>query len=423
MGSIYYQITEVTDYGPFVTKLVLPMKVNVTAEAVKASCFSVYVERKDTQGEVLLLPKSWFERDVKIASKGYCAVKEAYPSCLDGVRSAEGEFVTLELKCEPNGLTSTIAAASGMLNEFVISDFKVTQIAEIAANGQLLSGLEFNMYAGNTMKQTEGFLQGISSYVEEPLKYGYYVPQTGNGKRPLIIWLHGGGEGGQDPAIAYAGNKVVNLASDTIQSKFGGAFVLVPQSPTFWMNDGIEVLGRSGKTIYVSALKALIDEFIASNDSSIDTNRIYIGGCSNGGFMTMRMLIDYPDFFAGAYPICEALFDETISDENIKSIKHIPIWFTHAKDDNIVNPEETAVPTYNRLIEAGAKHVHFSYFDQVVDLHELFAGEEGKPYVYHGHFSWIYALNDDCRLDYNGKPVMEDGKEVTLMTWLAKQSL
>lgn len=425
MGRNYYMITEVTDLGPFVTKLVLPMTAIVKAEAVKPECFNVYVERKDRKGDILMLPKSWTERDVLKPSKGYCVVTDAYPSTVDGGRTDEGEFVTLELKKSPFGITSRIASSKGLygMNEFVVNDFRITQTADIPAEGETLTGFVFDRCAGDTMKQTEGFLHGISSYADEPLQYGYFVPQTGGGKRPLLIWLHGGGEGGQDPAIAYAGNKVVNLASDEMQAKFGGAFVLAPQTPTFWLDDGSGMYGRSGKTKYGKALKALIDEFIARNDAAIDTSRIYIGGCSNGGFMTMRMVLDYPDFFAAAYPVCEALYDETISDAELKAIVHMPIWFVHAKDDEIVKPDETAVPTYERLIRAGANNVHFTLYDNVVDLHGVFTEETEEPYAYNGHFTWIYALNDDCRLDYDGEPVTVDGEEVSLMAWLAMQRL
>jgi predicted esterase len=421
MGKNYYTITEITDMGPFITKLVLPMIARVKADAVRPECFSVHVERKNKLGELLLLPKSWLERDTKEPSKGYCEVQDAYPSCQSGERGEEGEFVTLEIKIKPFGISSSIAAPNGK-NEFVLCDYRITQIAEIPTDGQKLTGLVFDRCAGNTMKQAEKFLHGISSYEDEPLKYGYFVPQSGNGRRPLIIWLHGLGEGGDDPTIGYAGNKVVNLASDAIQSKFGGAFVLVPQTTTFWMNDGSGQLGRTGQSMYGKALKALIDEFIASNDAAIDTNRIYIGGCSNGGFMTMRMVVDYPSFFAAVYPICEALYDEVISDADIAAIKHVPIWFTHSRNDSLVKLEETTEPTYKRLIKAGASKVHFSLFDKVTDLHGLFS-EEGGPYEYNGHFSWIYALNDDCVLDYDGKPVVEDGKEVSLWEWLSMQRI
>ncbi|GBF76866.1 hypothetical protein PA598K_05374 [Paenibacillus sp. 598K] len=421
MGNIYYTITTVTDLGPFHTKLVLAVGTEVDAEAVSADAFNVYVERRAVNGETLMLPKSWEEQHIRVASRGYGVIKDAYPSTQGGERLSRGEYVTLELKLQPFGVNSPLAAPNG-LNEFVLCDYRITQTAVIESAAGPLSGLVFDRCAGDTMSQAEKFLHGRSSYAEEPLGYGYYSPQHGGGRRPLIIWLHGAGEGGQDPTVAYAGNKVVHLASDDIQALFGGAFVLAPQTPTFWMDDGSGQYGRTGKSRYSAALKALIDEFIARNDAAIDTSRIYIGGCSNGGFMTMRMVVDHPDFFAAAYPVCEALFDETISDADIEAIRHVPIWFTHARADHVVKPEETSIPTYERLLRAGASEVHFSLFDEVVDLHGLFTEEQGEPYVYHGHFSWIYMLNDDCRLDYDGKPVLVDGKEVSLLQWLAQQA-
>jgi hypothetical protein len=158
------------------------------------------VERKDNKREILILPKIWLEKDDKVPSKGYCEVKDAYPSCQHGGRREEGKYVTLEMKYEPLGLSSAVAAPNEM-NEFIISDYRITRIAEILAEGEVLTGMVFDLCAGNTMeKQAEGFLQGTSSYDEEPLKYGYFISQTGNGRRPLLIWLHGGREGGEEPA-------------------------------------------------------------------------------------------------------------------------------------------------------------------------------------------------------------------------------
>ena len=203
---IRLKVGKVWPLGPFHTKLILPVNRNVKAKAVKPECFSVYVERKDHQGGVLMLPKSWSELEVKVPSKGYCVVKDAYPSSPDGERKEEGEFIMLEMKFRPFDLLTPIAAPNGQ-HEFVICDYRITQIAEIPTEAEPLSGLVFDRCAGDTMKQAEKFLHGISSYKEEPLTYGYFVPQTGNGRRPLMIWLHGAGEGGQDPTVAYAGNK------------------------------------------------------------------------------------------------------------------------------------------------------------------------------------------------------------------------
>ena len=106
---------------------------------------------------------------------------------------------------------------------------------------------------------------------------------------------------------------------------------------------------------------------------------------------------------------------------DIGKIAHMPIWFTHAACDTIVPPEETAVPTYKRLKAAGAENVHFSYYDRVLDQTGMFKKEDGTPYEYFGHGSWIYTLNDDCHLDFDGSEVTVDGKPVTIFQWLALQ--
>lgn len=180
------------------------------------------------------------------------------------------------------------------------------------------------------------------------------------------------------------GNKVVNLASDDIQSIFKRAYILTPQSPTMWMDDGTGKYTSDGTSMYTKSLMALIESYIASN-SDIDTSRIYLGGCSNGGYMTMRMIISYPDYFTAAYPICEAYSDSWITDEQIEAIKDIPIWFTHSKDDTTVPIDRSTNATYARLLAAGAENIHKSTFETVVDLY-------GNRQM--GHWSWIYTLNN-----------------------------
>lgn len=418
MSKGYYTHIRITDFGPYVTKLILP--VPSPAKDVEPGAFSVYVQRMDEKGEPLLLPKSWMAVDDKEPSCGYIPVTRAYPSDMTGEPDDTGSFITLELSYGPlYQLASCISAPAG-LNVFVNMRFTVTQTMPIdTANGPL-TGLTYDYPLGSACPDSAGWINDTSR-TQEPLNYGYYIPQTVEpGPRPLIIWLHGAGEGGVDPSVAYMGNKVVALSSPKVQELFGGAYVLAPQTPTFWMNDGSGEYGRSGKSMYSKALMDCIEDFVSRN-GNIDRDRIYIGGDSNGGFMTMRMFIDHPDYFAAAFPVCEALYDETITDENISGIKDKPIWFTHAKNDPVVKPSETVEPTYKRLIAAGAKNVHFTFWDNIRDIHEGFVDQEGKPFEYIGHFAWIPMLNDDCRLDYDGKPVAIDGREVTLLQWLAEQ--
>ncbi len=418
MSKGYYSITRITDFGPYVTKIILPVPSPI--KEVSPESFSVYVERMDQSGELLLLPKSWMAVDDKEESRGYIPVKKAYPSDVSGEPCASGGFITLETAYGPLcQLASCISAPKG-LNVFVNMRFTVTQTGPLETSEGTVSGLVYDYPLGTSCPDSKGWINDTSR-TSEPLNYGYYIPQSVEpGPRPLIIWLHGAGEGGVDPSVAYMGNKVVALSSERVQKLFGGAYVLAPQTPTFWMNDGSGEYGRSGKSIYAGALMDCIEDFVSRNEN-IDRGRIYIGGDSNGGFMTTRMFIDHPDYFAAAFPVCEALYDETITDENINSIKDKPVWFTHAKNDPVVKPEETVLPTYKRLIAAGAKNVHFTFWDNIKDIHEGFTDADGNPFEYIGHFAWIPMLNDDCKLDYDGSPVTIDGEPVTLLQWLSKQ--
>ncbi len=219
-----------------------------------------------------------------------------------------------------------------------------------------------------------------------------------DGKNPLIIWLHGAGEGGTDIDIALLGNDVTNLGEEKIQSYFKkdgkeGAYVLAVQTPTFWMDNGQGGQGDgAGESIYTETLMETIESYVASN-SDIDTEHIYLGGCSNGGFMTMQMAMSYNDYFAAYYPVCEAKPDANITDENIATLKDSAIWFTAAANDTTVNPEQYTNATYKRLMAAGASDVHYSFFENVK------GSDSGKEVEYMGHYSWIYTLKDECTLD------------------------
>ena len=216
---------------------------------------------------------------------------------------------------------------------------------------------------------------------------------------PLVIWLHGMGEGGTDPDIALLGNDVTALGEEEIQSHFvkgkqKGAYVLAVQTPTMWMNSGDgQNNGGVGHSIYTKTLKATIDKYIADN-GDIDMNRIFVGGCSNGGYMTMEMAITYGDFFRAFYPCCEAYSDSFVTDDDIQKLKNYPMWFIHAANDTTVNANNFVIPTYQRLKEAGAKDLHFSYFTDVT-------GTDGNPAgnSYQGHYSWIYIFRDEVQYD------------------------
>jgi len=276
-------------------------------------------------------------------------------------------------------------------------------------------------YKNPITKKMENLKLEMAAYEPENLKSG--------AKKPLIIWLHGQGEGGTDPDIDILGTETSALAKEEIQKYFTtkgtdvkGAFVLAVQSPTYWMDEGDGTNGNgSGNSRYTQILMDTIKEYIKHNPY-VDVNRIYLAGDSNGGYMTVNMIITYPDYFAAVVPICEAYayyeygrnadgtyktnnvevsaggknsaisrFVETkklwVTNEKIQKMKKTPVWFIAAEDDMIVTPKKFSLPTYQDLLKAGAGNAWFSYYENVV-------GTDVPNSRFPGHFSWIYFLNN-----------------------------
>ncbi|MBR2259384.1 MAG: prolyl oligopeptidase family serine peptidase [Blautia sp.] len=252
------------------------------------------------------------------------------------------------------------------------------------------------------------------------LRYAAYEPEAlvnDGAKNPLIIWLHGQGEGGTDPDIVLLGNEVTALSEEPIQGYFtteggaNGAYVLVVQAETYWMDGGDGTNGAGDNdSRYTEALMDAIQKYVDSNED-LDTNRIYLGGCSNGGYMTVNMLVSYPDYWAAAYPNCEAYAfyqfasaegdgsamggensfgasqERWMTEEKIEAIKDIPIWFAQSADDTIVIPAAFGLPTYQALLKAGAANVWFSLFETI-------QGVDDPTAQYMGHWVWCYLFND-----------------------------
>lgn len=393
----YDIIVEGFDWGPGVTKAIVTLDSEVSN--VTKDMFNV----KET--------KNWFEGIQRFDR----TVINAYTSDEEGSRvETPSKNITIELRVNPNeGNPFLYDLQSGRNNwaDPYSLDITLAEGVELEVGDNTIDDININSkYINREIPTIDKFKEEIyNAEGDISMKYAYYEPDTDTEKKPLIIWLHGAGEGGSDTTINTLGNEVGALIEDSIQNKFGGAYVLAPQSPTMWMDIGGSSYTTDGSTIYLDSLMNLIKNYVNMNEG-IDTNRIYVGGCSNGGFMTMALILENPEYFAAAYPICEAFSDSWITEDKLQGIKDLPIWFTYAINDSVVNPLGTSVATINRLKNINAKDVKVSEFNNVVDTSGLYKDEEENPYEYNGHWSWIYAFNDECK----------DGEE-SLWSWLAKQ--
>lgn len=397
----YRWVVEGFDWGPAVNKVILSLGEN-TKEA-NANHYQVLAHRSLKGVEI---PSE--------SASGMRTVTYAYVSDEQGNRLEEGKFVTLVLSVAPNMPLSSPFQYTRINNRGgnYWVDYKLTVI-------HTKSGQVWNNPVGKIMPLVDDFdLKGKFTYGDGmQMSYAAYAPNEINGKVPLIIWLHGGGEGGYDPTVALLGNRAVNYASPEIQVLFGGAYVMVPQAPTFWMQAESGMTRGNENDVYNEALFALIKDFVSKN-SNIDPKRIYVGGCSNGGYMALKLILEHPEYFAAGYISALAYSNEFITDAQIQKIKNVPMWFIHAKEDPTTVADQTVVPLYHRLKAAGAKNAHFTFYDHVTDVTGFYGGEN---YRYNAHWSWIYSHANLARTDYDGSVVKVNGRPVTIMEWMAAQ--
>ena len=392
------------DWGPAVEKTIITLDEAVDAASLDANKFFV-TETKEAF--------NWatFQPTTAVTER---KVLDVYLSDENGekVEDESGKIVTVVMYISPDeGSPFYYELATGFnrwVDQYNLAVKGRAAIGEETVKIAVESDIDFydndqwispvaDLFTQDTFTATDG----------TPIVYGEFAPAEDEGKNALFIWLHGAGEGTNkgknDNYIDLLGNEVTAFASDEFQSLFGGAYVITPQAPTMWMDggDGSYQSGDKG-SVYEPALFEFIEDYV-KNNPDVDTDRIIIGGCSNGGYMTMEMIIKHPDYFYRAYPICEAFADEFITDEQIDALAKsgTGIWFTFADADTTVDPTATSIPTYNRLKEAGAD-VHKTEWADVHDTTGRFTDADGNPHVYAGHWSWIYFDNNENTCDECG---------------------
>ncbi|MEM9346779.1 MAG: alpha/beta fold hydrolase [Planctomycetota bacterium] len=199
--------------------------------------------------------------------------------------------------------------------------------------------------------------QQLKREKEESLDYLIALPKAYEKEGdavPLILFLHGAGERGEDleKLKKHGPPKMIQKGHDF------GAIVVSPQCPT-----------ESWWTKQVDHLAALLDKI--ELEYNVDEKRIYVTGLSMGGMGAFALCAHQPDRFAAAVPIC-GRGSEKMADKLTK----IPMWVFHGEKDKIVPAE-------------GSK--------MMVRLMNAKDGENAKLTLYPtvGHKSWDKAYADE----------------------------
>ncbi|MCA9734001.1 MAG: prolyl oligopeptidase family serine peptidase [Deferribacteres bacterium] len=195
------------------------------------------------------------------------------------------------------------------------------------------------------------------------MDYLVYLPdQYGAVKQdwPLMLFLHGAGERGNDlEKVKFHGPPKRVATGDAFP------FIIVsPQCPEgeWWPN-------------LTTELNYLLDEI--EQKYAVDKNRIYLTGLSMGGYGTWALAATYPEKFAAIAPVCGG---GTPTPRTAREMSKLPVWVFHGAKDNVVPIAESQLMV-DALKKAGAD-IQFTIYPEA------------------GHDSWTETYNNPALYEW-----------------------
>jgi predicted peptidase len=202
------------------------------------------------------------------------------------------------------------------------------------------------------------------------LNYLLFLPKgydaQASKKWPLMLFLHGAGERGNDIWKVAVHGPPKNIARNP---EF--PFILVsPQCAEgqIWSND---------------VLLGLLDE--VSRNHAVDASRVYLTGLSMGGYGTWSLGLSYPERFAAIAPICgggELITVLLSSGEKAEALKSLGVWAFHGAKDTVV-PVDESQRMVNFLKKVGVSEVKLTVYPEA--NHDSWTETYNNPEFY----SWL----------------------------------
>jgi predicted peptidase len=173
---------------------------------------------------------------------------------------------------------------------------------------------------------------------------------------PLILFLHGSGERGDDLELV----KLYGLPKKLAAGDDLPFIIASPQCPadSYW-------------TLYLDDLKGLVDDL--SQRYAVNRQRLYLTGMSMGGTGVWLLAAAFPDLFAAMIPIC-GRGTPTLA----ARLKHIPIWAFHGEADSVVPADESRRMT--AALKAQGSSVKLTLYPNVD--HDSWTQTYANPDVY-----------------------------------------
>lgn len=209
------------------------------------------------------------------------------------------------------------------------------------------------------------FLYGVSDTGGTTLPFRYFVPPGYDPSQayPLILFLHGAGERGNDneAQLNNDANGAMRLLDDAN----------LAQQPVFMVAPQCFTNGWWGGAPLETAV-AIVDQLAA--DYSIDPQRIYITGVSMGGMGAWAAVAAHAQRFAAAVPM-----SGNGDTGAANAVSAVPFWFFHAANDPTVGVAGSDA-LVAALRNAGANTVYTRYDE---GGHSIWPVAYAHPLLFH----------------------------------------
>lgn len=251
---------------------------------------------------------------------------------------------------------------------------------------------------------------------EGRVMYRLYTPE-GSGKRPMILFLHGGGNGGYEGERDNEKHIITDYGPVNFAENYPDIYVMAPMAVevrrdmrnfnmnnSFANSDSFNVPGYGWSRDYLGLVLDIIRRMVA--EGKVDEKRIYVTGMSMGGAGTIRAMSVGSDLFAACVPVCPTMTPETFS--ILKSMRR-PVWVTSAYIDHTLYRHKYLVDAVMSMRDNGNNNAHLTLFSpEELEKYDI-AVTPNLPYpklFSENHASWVPTYKN----------------EYGIMSWLLNQT-
>ena len=196
---------------------------------------------------------------------------------------------------------------------------------------------------------------------EQKISYILDYPENAKGKVPLMIFLHGSGERGDNLEMVKAHSPFTykNLFPEPVA-------ILAPQCPkdVWWDTEAVYYLIKEIQQKY-----------------QIDDSRIMLTGLSMGGWGTLKLSMEHPELFSAVVAVCAPV--DRLMKVRVSQYKDLPMKLFHGGNDDIVSPMNS-IEIYQEIKKVNKK-VELTIFPD--DNHNSWDSTYSNPKLY----EWMLA--------------------------------